>query len=213
MSQRGCKYNIYWRNTTCSLTEARMLLAVLSVSILRPVELSQMVSRSPSSVTGLCSGAGIPPVWIRTNKQWFGLNSGSMKHLVHTAEYAHACANTHHSLIWLDSTLLCYTLANDAEKWLWVVTHCTSSTQTHTHTSHMAQIQKDCQCFMSVTVQIIAIWAWDSTQLKKIFVYKILYHWKIETQTEWQLVFVSMIKKDEMKKIKLRSPWTWRNPP
>lgn len=38
-----------------------MLLAVLSASMLRPVELSRMVSRSPSSVTGLCSGAGIPP--------------------------------------------------------------------------------------------------------------------------------------------------------
>lgn len=50
------------RRSTCSLTEARMLLAVLSASMLRPVELSRMVSRSPSSVTGLCSGAGIPPV-------------------------------------------------------------------------------------------------------------------------------------------------------
>lgn len=39
-----------------------MLLAVLpSASMLRPVEPSRMLSRCPSSVAGLCSGAGIPP--------------------------------------------------------------------------------------------------------------------------------------------------------
>lgn len=53
-------------HTTCSLTEARMLFAVFSASILRPVEPSRMANRSPSSVTGLCSGAGIPPVWTHT---------------------------------------------------------------------------------------------------------------------------------------------------
>lgn len=61
MSHRDCEH-FKGGEMTCSLTEARMLLAVLSASILRPVEQLWMVSRSPSSVSGLCSGAGIPPV-------------------------------------------------------------------------------------------------------------------------------------------------------
>lgn len=47
-----------------------MVFAVFSASILRPVEPSRMVNRSPSSFPGLCSGAGIPPVWTHTHDNW-----------------------------------------------------------------------------------------------------------------------------------------------
>lgn len=76
-----------------------MLLAVLSASMLRPVELSRMVSRSPSSVTGPCSGAGIPPVWTNT-RTWSGhhrhrQNKKKQHNLVHTYQTVCMCVQTH----------------------------------------------------------------------------------------------------------------------
>lgn len=95
------------RDTTCSLTEARMLLAVLSASMLRPVELSRMVSRSPSSVTGLCSGAGIPPAWnthAHTHRHiWSGHRGRSSERkkimYTHTRLCACMCKHTHNTLL------------------------------------------------------------------------------------------------------------------
>lgn len=159
------------RRSTCSLTEARMLLAVLSASMLRPVELSRMVSRSPSSVTGLCSGAGIPPVqnthtqthnmiWSPQALFWKGKRKKKPTILyTHTKQTVcvHACANTqplpdtHRRVMRSDY------------QWSHAAADTTSDTQTHAHACHMAQREKGCQCFMSVTVQINAIWPWDNT--------------------------------------------------
>lgn len=114
------------RCSTCSLTEARMLLAVLSASMLRPVELSRMVSRSPSSVTGLCSGAGIPPVqnthtqthnmiWSPQALFWKGKKEKT-HNPVHTYQTncVRACVRKH-------TTTPRYTQAGD-EEWLSMVT-------------------------------------------------------------------------------------------
>ncbi len=119
-------------HATCSLTEARMLLAVLSASMLRPVELSRMVSRSPSSVTGLCSGAGIPPVWTNPhththththNVIWSAQAPFLYTHLVHTYETVCKRVQTHSThKCTLESTTPRYTQASDAEKWLSMVT-------------------------------------------------------------------------------------------
>lgn len=164
------------RCSTCSLTEARMLLAVLSASMLRPVELSRMVSRSPSSVTGLCSGAGIPPVqnthtqthnmiWSPQALFWKGKKEKNPQSCTHIPNKLCACmrAQTH-------STLLSQPLPDTHRRvmrsdyqWSHAAADTTSDTQTHAHACHMAQREKGCQCFMSVTVQINAIWPWDNT--------------------------------------------------
>lgn len=170
-----------------------MLLAVLSVSMLQPVELSRMVSRSPSSVTGLCSGAGIPPVWTNTrtythtHTRHDPVTTGThlrKKNLVHTYPTVCMRVQTHSTHKYtLESTTPRYTQASDAEKWLSMVTHAAttaSNTQTHTHTGHMARREKDCQCFTSVTVQINAIWPWDNTPVKWWSVYVIQSHKKIQ---------------------------------
>lgn len=118
-------------NTTCSLTEARMLFAVFSASILRPVEASRMVNRSPSSVTGLCSGAGIPPVWTHTIITIIppGKNSPFLTpERVMSGDYRNSRAAI--------------------------------TSKTHSHGQY-GQEEHGRQCFMVVTVQLAAIWSWD----------------------------------------------------
>lgn len=59
-------HNLYWisenKECTCSFTEAKMVVAVVSDSMPGPVEASCVVCGSPSSTIGVCSGAGILPV-------------------------------------------------------------------------------------------------------------------------------------------------------
>lgn len=123
-----------------------MLLAVLSASMLRPVELSRMVSRSPSSVTGLCSGAGIPPAGTHahtyTHTQCSGHHRRSAKSLAHIPDWVRARVNTRRQ--------------SDAEKWRRTTPAMHKHTPTH---AIWPKQEKDCQCFMSMTVQMNAIWS------------------------------------------------------
>ena len=152
-----------------------MLLAVLSASMLRPVELSRMVSGSPSSVTGLCSGAGIPPTWTHTHThtKQSGQHRPSAekkpKQTKKTTKKTNTILYTHTRLrvCVCKYTPLVITLSQPSP-----TTHrqmmlridyqwshrSTSNTQTPTHTCHMAQRERDCQFFMSVTVQTNTIW-------------------------------------------------------
>lgn len=118
-------------HTTCSLTEARMLFAVFSASILRPVEPSRMANRSPSSVTGLCSGAGIPPVWTHTITAI--IPPGKKKKTVPSS------------------------LPSERRVLGFTCRHYQQNTNTRPHVQY-GQVEEGRQCFKAVTVQIAAIW-------------------------------------------------------
>lgn len=125
-----------------------MLFAVFSASMLRPVELSWMVNRSPSSVNGLCSGAGIPPVWTHTHDN---------RH--HSSGEEQSCP------YWSVQTrrLLCgdSSQASDEQRVSTVTCrHHQQNTNTRPHVQY-GQGEKARQFFKAVTVRIAAIWSWD----------------------------------------------------
>lgn len=133
------------KHATCSLTEASMLLAVLSASMLRPVELLRMVSRSPSSVTGLCSGAGIPPVWTNTHTELFSTGTHlKEKKKTNTKNPTQSCTYISHCVCMCKYTTVINTHLSRPlpdmhrrvmlKKWLSMVTrHHQQYTNTHPH--------------------------------------------------------------------------------
>lgn len=129
-----------------------MLFAVFPASMLRPAEPSRMVNRSPSSVTGLCSGAGIPPVWTHTHDNRHH-SSGEKQSRPHWSVQTRRFLRGDRSRVSGEqrvSTVTCR--------------HHQQNTNTRPHVQY-GQGEKARQYFKAVTVRMAAIWCEMTTMV------------------------------------------------